>query len=208
MDQTQRYARQLHHHSIGYDSAVGTIRLTGNAGADTFVIDANGKDILAGLRNIVGGEVAEPVGDGAAGLRGRSTSLGWTVASAELLVLTTDAPGTVTHTSAVSASSGSVSAANERDAISLRDLEVVRRQFEVAEANLRQAEKSVEDTRLYAPFDGKIAGHACGHHLFGTGSAAAGIAVKQWLEESGHSGCLNSPSWGFPSRSSALPTWP
>jgi RND family efflux transporter MFP subunit len=46
----------------------------------------------------------------------------------------------------------------ERDAISLRDLEVVRRQFEVAEANLRQAEKSLEDTRLYAPFDGKIAG--------------------------------------------------
>jgi RND family efflux transporter MFP subunit len=46
----------------------------------------------------------------------------------------------------------------ERDAISLRDLEVVRRQFEVSEANLRQAEKSLEDTRLYAPFDGKIAG--------------------------------------------------
>ncbi len=45
----------------------------------------------------------------------------------------------------------------ERDAISLRDLEVVRRQFEVAEANLRQAEKAVDDTRLYAPFDGKIA---------------------------------------------------
>jgi RND family efflux transporter MFP subunit len=46
----------------------------------------------------------------------------------------------------------------ERDAISLRDLEVVRRQFEVAEANLRQAEKALGDTRLYAPFDGKIAG--------------------------------------------------
>jgi RND family efflux transporter MFP subunit len=46
----------------------------------------------------------------------------------------------------------------ERDAISLRDLEVVRRQFEVAEANLRQAEKALEDTKLYAPFDGKIAG--------------------------------------------------
>lgn len=46
----------------------------------------------------------------------------------------------------------------ERDAISLRDLEVVRRQFEVAEANLRQAEKALEDTRLYTPFDGKIAG--------------------------------------------------
>jgi len=46
----------------------------------------------------------------------------------------------------------------ERDAISLRDLEVVRRQFEVAEANLAQAEKALADTRLFAPFDGKIAG--------------------------------------------------
>jgi len=46
----------------------------------------------------------------------------------------------------------------ERDAISLRDLEVVRRQFEVAEANLRRSEKAVSDTRLFAPFDGKIAG--------------------------------------------------
>ncbi|PPK88092.1 aminobenzoyl-glutamate utilization protein B [Neolewinella xylanilytica] len=27
------------------------------------------------------------------------------------------------------------------------------------------------------------AGHACGHHLFGTGSAAAAIAVKNWLQE-------------------------
>jgi len=46
----------------------------------------------------------------------------------------------------------------ERDAISLRDLEVVRRRFEVTEANLRQAEKALRDTRLFAPFDGKIAG--------------------------------------------------
>jgi len=46
----------------------------------------------------------------------------------------------------------------ERDAISLRDLEVVRRQFEVAEANLKQTEKALGDTRLYAPYDGKIAG--------------------------------------------------
>lgn len=28
---------------------------------------------------------------------------------------------------------------------------------------------------------GKEAGHACGHHLFGTGSTAAAIAVKDWL---------------------------
>ena len=46
----------------------------------------------------------------------------------------------------------------ERDAISLRDLEVVRRQFEVREANLKQSEKALSDTRLYAPYDGKIAG--------------------------------------------------
>jgi aminobenzoyl-glutamate utilization protein B len=29
--------------------------------------------------------------------------------------------------------------------------------------------------------DGRPAGHACGHHLFGTASAAAAIAVKDWL---------------------------
>ena len=46
----------------------------------------------------------------------------------------------------------------ERDNISLRELEVTKRQFEVAEANLRRSEKAVSDTRLYAPFDGKIAG--------------------------------------------------
>ncbi len=32
------------------------------------------------------------------------------------------------------------------------------------------------------------AGHACGHHLFGTASVAAGIAVKHWLEQSGIGG--------------------
>jgi RND family efflux transporter MFP subunit len=46
----------------------------------------------------------------------------------------------------------------ERDNISLRELEVTKRQFEVAEANLRRSEKAVSDTRLFAPFDGKIAG--------------------------------------------------
>ena len=40
------------------------------------------------------------------------------------------------------------------------------------------------------PIPGKIAGHACGHHLFGTGSVAAAIAVKQWLEESGQPGTI------------------
>lgn len=34
------------------------------------------------------------------------------------------------------------------------------------------------------------AGHACGHHLFGTASTAAAIAVREWLEESGRSGTV------------------
>ncbi|MGA1773798.1 MAG: M20/M25/M40 family metallo-hydrolase, partial [Flavobacteriaceae bacterium] len=33
-------------------------------------------------------------------------------------------------------------------------------------------------------------GHACGHHLFGTASAAAAIAVKAWLEETGTAGIV------------------
>ena len=40
------------------------------------------------------------------------------------------------------------------------------------------------------PIPGKIAGHACGHHLFGTGSVAAAIAVKNWLEETGREGTI------------------
>lgn len=31
------------------------------------------------------------------------------------------------------------------------------------------------------PIPGKLAGHACGHHLFGVASAAAAIAVKDWM---------------------------
>ncbi len=34
------------------------------------------------------------------------------------------------------------------------------------------------------------AGHACGHHLFGTGSVAAAIAVKDWLENTGREGTI------------------
>ncbi|MDX1395140.1 MAG: amidohydrolase [Gemmatimonadota bacterium] len=34
------------------------------------------------------------------------------------------------------------------------------------------------------------AGHACGHHLFGTTSVAAAIAVKEWMEEEGVEGTL------------------
>ena len=34
------------------------------------------------------------------------------------------------------------------------------------------------------------AGHACGHHLFGTGSVAAAIAVKEWMEKTDTQGTL------------------
>ena len=37
---------------------------------------------------------------------------------------------------------------------------------------------------------GGAAGHACGHHLFGTASAAAAIAAKQWLETEGRQGTI------------------
>ncbi|NKB34398.1 MAG: amidohydrolase [Pseudomonadales bacterium] len=36
--------------------------------------------------------------------------------------------------------------------------------------------------------DHKAAGHACGHHLFGTGSVAAAIATKMWMQETGQIG--------------------
>jgi aminobenzoyl-glutamate utilization protein B len=36
----------------------------------------------------------------------------------------------------------------------------------------------------------KSAGHACGHHLFDTGSVAAAIATREWLERSGASGTI------------------
>lgn len=40
------------------------------------------------------------------------------------------------------------------------------------------------------PIEGKEAGHACGHHLFGTGSTAAALAVKAWMEETGATGTI------------------
>lgn len=40
------------------------------------------------------------------------------------------------------------------------------------------------------PLAGAESGHACGHHLFGAGSTAAAIAVKEWLESSGMSGTI------------------
>ncbi len=40
------------------------------------------------------------------------------------------------------------------------------------------------------PIEGKAAGHACGHHLFGTASTHAAIAVKEWLEHTGTEGTI------------------
>ena len=40
------------------------------------------------------------------------------------------------------------------------------------------------------PIEGQIAGHACGHHLFGTASTAAAIATKNWLAASKKSGTI------------------
>ncbi|MEM7277458.1 MAG: amidohydrolase, partial [Pseudomonadota bacterium] len=39
-----------------------------------------------------------------------------------------------------------------------------------------------------SPIEGKAAGHACGHNLFGAGSVGAAIAIRHWLEESGTPG--------------------
>ncbi len=39
-----------------------------------------------------------------------------------------------------------------------------------------------------SPIEGKSAGHACGHNLFGAGSVSAAIAIRHWLEESGTKG--------------------
>lgn len=40
------------------------------------------------------------------------------------------------------------------------------------------------------PIEGQPAGHACGHHLFGTGAVAAAIQVKEWLQKTGTSGTI------------------
>lgn len=37
---------------------------------------------------------------------------------------------------------------------------------------------------------GKAGGHACGHHLFGTASVSAAIAVKRWLADNGLQGTI------------------
>lgn len=41
-----------------------------------------------------------------------------------------------------------------------------------------------------SPLTEKPAGHACGHNLFGAGSAAAAIAVRHWLEQTGQKGTI------------------
>jgi aminobenzoyl-glutamate utilization protein B len=38
--------------------------------------------------------------------------------------------------------------------------------------------------------NGQVAGHACGHHLFGVASMAAAIEVKDWLKRTGKSGTI------------------
>ncbi len=38
--------------------------------------------------------------------------------------------------------------------------------------------------------EGKVAGHACGHNLFGAGSTTAAIAVKHWLKSQGGKGTI------------------
>lgn len=40
------------------------------------------------------------------------------------------------------------------------------------------------------PLEHKGAGHACGHHLFGAASVAAGAALAAWLADGGHSGTI------------------
>jgi aminobenzoyl-glutamate utilization protein B len=47
-----------------------------------------------------------------------------------------------------------------------------------------------DDSPERNPQDHMDAGHACGHHLFGTGSVAAAIAVKNWLDATGTGGTI------------------
>lgn len=49
---------------------------------------------------------------------------------------------------------------------------------------------SQADTPFRKILEGKPDGHACGHHLFGTGSVAAALALKNWMAETGMSGTI------------------
>lgn len=46
------------------------------------------------------------------------------------------------------------------------------------------------DVPEHKPIAGQVAGHACGHHLFGVASAAAAIAVKDWLTANKRGGTI------------------
>lgn len=48
--------------------------------------------------------------------------------------------------------------------------------------------QAAEPTR--SPVEGKPAGHACGHHLFGTASTSAAIAIKDWLAKTETQGTI------------------
>ncbi|MBF8292423.1 MAG: hypothetical protein HW392_1250 [Steroidobacteraceae bacterium] len=43
---------------------------------------------------------------------------------------------------------------------------------------------------LRKPISGKLSGHACGHHLFGTASVSTAIALKDWLRKSDTPGTI------------------
>ncbi len=47
-----------------------------------------------------------------------------------------------------------------------------------------------DDVPTRSPIQGKLAGQACGHNLFGAGSVGAAIAVKHWLDETGTPGVI------------------
>ncbi len=49
---------------------------------------------------------------------------------------------------------------------------------------------SQDDVPMQQAREGSSAGHACGHHLFGTGSTAAAIAVKEWMEKNNQTGTI------------------
>lgn len=49
---------------------------------------------------------------------------------------------------------------------------------------------SQDDVPVQQAREGSSAGHACGHHLFGTGSTAAAIAVKEWMDKNNQSGTI------------------
>lgn len=47
-----------------------------------------------------------------------------------------------------------------------------------------------DSSSVRRPVDGKSAGHACGHNLFGAGSVTAAIAIKHWLSSNQRAGVI------------------